>query len=311
MPADPVTLRLPVRTPFAADHLLAFLRSHTVPGVEYVRGRTYFRALRLPVGSGTAAMTLPEADHDCSAGHPQDVGVDTAITLEHASDLDAAIAQCRRLLDLDADSRAIDTALTADPALTETVRARPGLRIPGAADGAEMLIRAVLGQQVSVAGAQTAAARLVHAADDRLAAPVGELTHLFPTARAVADLGPDVIAGPRRRAQAVCAAAAAIANGSLVVDPNLTTADLTADLVTRPGIGPWTAGYVAMRLLGDPDVLLTGDLVLRAGAGLLGLPTAPRALAEYGTRWRPYRSYAGMHLWAVALAARSGPKLLS
>jgi AraC family transcriptional regulator of adaptative response / DNA-3-methyladenine glycosylase II len=164
-----------------------------------------------------------------------------------------------------------------------------------------MLIRAMLGQQVSVAGAQTAAARLTMAADERLATPDGGLTHLFPSPAAIADLGPAAIAGPRRRAQAICDAAAAIADGSLIVDSHRGTAELTADLVARPGIGPWTAGYVAMRLLPDPHILLTGYVVGRGGAPLLGCPAPPAELARRGARWSPFRSYAGMHLWRAAL----------
>jgi AraC family transcriptional regulator of adaptative response / DNA-3-methyladenine glycosylase II len=196
----------------------------------------------------------------------------------------------------------VDAALATDPAMVASVTASPGLRVPGAVDGPEILIRAMLGQQVSVAGAQTAAARLTIAADERLPQADGELTHLFPSPAAIAALGPEVIAGPRRRAQAICDAAASMADGSLVVDAGRNTAELTADLVARPGIGPWTAGYVAMRLLADSDVLLTGDLVIRAGARLLGLPDRPAELVSHSATWRPYRSYAGMHLWRVALA---------
>ena len=280
--------------PFATDAMLGFLSTHTVPGVEHVRGRTYYRALRLPAGTGTIALTLPPQ------GEPGPIAA--VITLNDRADLPLAVARCRRILDLNSDPVAVDATLMTDPALASSVAATPGLRVPGAVDGPEMLIRAMLGQQVSVAGAQTAAARLTAAADDRLPFPDGELTHLFPSPAAIADLGPELIAGPRRRAQAICDAAAAMADGSLVVTAERDTADLTADLVARPGIGPWTAGYVAMRLLADPDVLLTGDLVIRAGAGLLGLPERPAELARRSTTWRPYRSYAGMHLWKVALA---------
>lgn len=287
-------LSLPVLQPFAAEEMLAFLATHTVPGVEHVRDRTYFRALRLRRGTGTIALTLP------AQGDP--AAVRAVIRLDDPSDLDAAIEAAQRFLDLRANPVAIDAVLAADPALAASVVSTPGLRVPGAVDGAEMLIRAMLGQQVSVAGAQTAAARLTIAADQRLSAPDGELTHLFPSPAAIAALGPDAIAGPRRRADAIYAAAAAVADGSLVVDATRGTAELTADLVARPGIGPWTAGYVAMRLLADRDVLLTGDLVLRGGAALLGLPERPAELARHGESWRPYRSYAGMHLWRVALS---------
>jgi len=284
---------LPVPAPFAADAMLAFLATHTVAGVEYVRDRTYYRALRLPGGAATIALTLP------AQGDP--VPVRAVVRLDDAADLDDAIEVSCRLLDLNSDPARIDSVLVADAALARSVASTPGLRVPGAVDGSEMLIRAMLGQQVSVAGAQTAAARLTMAADERLATPDGGLTHLFPSPSAIAKLGPAAIVGPRRRAQAICDAAAAIADGSLIVDSHRSTAELTADLVARPGIGPWTADYVAMRLLPDPDILLTGDLVLRAGAALLGLPAQPAELARRGARWSPFRSYAGMHLWRAAL----------
>ena len=286
-------LRLEVPRPFAADAMLAFLSTHTVPGVEYVRERTYYRALRLPAGTGTVALTLPR--HDDAGPLP------AVIKVDDPADLPAAVARCRRLLDLNSDPKAADSALATDSALASSVAATPGLRVPGAVDGPEMLIRAMLGQQVSVAGAQTAAARLTVAADDRLHFPDGELTHLFPSPAAIVDLGPGLIAGPRRRAQAIVETAAAMADGSLVVNAERNTAELTADLVARSGIGSWTAGYVAMRLLADPDVLLTGDLVIRSGAALLGLPGRPAELARRSSMWRPFRSYAGMHLWKVAL----------
>jgi AraC family transcriptional regulator of adaptative response / DNA-3-methyladenine glycosylase II len=288
------TLSLSVPAPFAADAMLAFLATHTVPGVEYVRDRTYHRSLRLRRGAATIALTLPTQDDPAP--------VEAVIRLDDPADLDAAIDGSRRLLDLNSDPSVVDSVLAADAALARSVASTPGLRVPGAVDGPEMLIRAMLGQQVSVAGAQTAAARLTIAADERLPTPDGGLTHLFPSPAAIAELGPAPIAGPRRRAQAICDAAAAIADGSLVVDASRSTAGLTADLVSRPGIGPWTAGYVAMRLLADPDVLLTGDLVLRMGATLLGLPDRPAELAGRGARWSPFRSYAGMHLWRAALA---------
>jgi len=300
VPAETVTLQLPVRRPFAADELLSFLAAHLVTGVEYVQGRTYHRSLRLQRGTGTVRLTLPTDDDPDQ--------VPATIRVDDSADLPEAIASCRTLLDLDADPRAIDGLLAADPALAGAVASMPGLRLPGSIDGPEILIRAMLGQQVSVAGAQTAATKLVVAADDRLPKPDGVLTHLFPTPAAIAWLGSSFIVGPRRRALAICAAAAAMADGTLIVTADRTTDSLTADLVARPGIGPWTAGYVAMRLLGERDVLLTGDLVLRGGATLLGLPATPAALAARSESWRPYRSYAGMHLWRAALTERARAK---
>lgn len=297
MPFVTYTAELPVRAPFAADALLGFLAAHTVRGVEHVRDRTYHGSLRLPAGTGTVALTMPTGRGGTA--------VAATLRLDHEADLRPALAHCRALLDLDADPADIDPVLAADPALRPGVTAEPGLRVPGTVDGPETLIRTMLGQQVSVAGAQTAAAKLVHAADQRLPEADGELTHLFPTPGAVAGLGPTVIVGPRRRAAAIIGAAAAMADGTLEVSSDRSSAGLISDLVALPGIGPWTAGYVAMRLLADRDVLLTGDLVLRSGAALLGLPATPAALAVHSAAWRPYRSYAGMHLWRTALTGRA------
>jgi len=289
-PSGRLSLRLRVRAPFGADALLAFLAARAVPGVEQVDGHRYSRSLRLPAGSGTVHLTLPQA---------ADPPVVTAVLqLEQLCDLAPAVDRCRRLLDADADPVGIDQALSSDPVLAPSVLATPGLRLPGAVDGPEILLRAMLGQQVSVAAARTAAARLAQAVDDRLPVPDGDLTHLFPSATAVATLTP--IGGPRRRALAIREASAALADGSLVIDPGRRTADLVADLLARPGIGPWTAGYVAMRVVGDPDVLLTGDLVLRQGAAALGLPDHPAGLTAHAASWRPFRSYAGLHLWRAA-----------
>ena len=300
VPAQTTTLRLPVRRPFAADALLRFLGTHTVAGVEYVQDRTYHRSLRLAGGSGSVALTLPD-----------DNGTEVAatITVDDGRDHAAALAACRVVLDLDADPAAIDEHLATDPPLADCVSSAPGLRVPGAVDGPEILIRAMLGQQVTVAAAQTAAARLVGAAGDRLTTPTGRLTHLFPTPAAISGLGPTVITGPRRRADAIRAAAAAMANGSLVVSADRPLADLTRELVARPGIGPWTAGYVALRLGCDRDVLLATDMVIRQGAAVLGLPDSATELQRRSAQWRPYRSYAGMHLWRAALEHRKRVRL--
>ena len=221
--------------------------------------------------------------------------------LDVRTDLTAAIDTCRRLLDLAADPIRVDSTISADPALTASVRDLPGLRVPGAVNGPETLVRAMLGQQISVSGARTAAARLTVAADERIAVPTDGLTYLFPSSAAIAAIGPGAIAGPRRRAQAICDANAAIADGDLVIDGR-DTAVLTEELIALPGIGPWTAAYVAMRALGDHDVLLVGDLVLRNGAAALGLPADAAGLILHAEAWRPFRSYAAMHLWRAAPA---------
>ncbi len=327
-PHGTITLRLAVRPPFDGRALFGFLAARAIPGVELARGRSYARTLRLPSGPGTAVLTLPEDSGAESGG----AAVTATLSLSNLADLAPAVDRCRRLLDADADPVGIAEVLAADTALAAAVRAAPGLRLPGAVDGPEILIRALVGQQVSVAAARTKLAALTVLANERIGplqadssgsgvmggppvydgprdgpdgdpdgsdpvALAAQLTHLFPSPQALAALGPDAIAGPRSRARTLISAAADMASGALVVDSGRRSADLAADLVARSGIGPWTAGYVAMRVLGDPDVLLTGDLALQHGAAALGLPDGPRELAAHAERWRPFRSYAGMYLW--------------
>ena len=212
------------------------------------------------------------------------------------------MARVRRLLDLDADPVAVDELLGADPGLAKAVEEVPGIRLPGSVDGAETAIRTLLGQQVSVAAARTAAARLAEALGERLppalASPGAEL--LFPTPAAIAEHGAEVLTGPARRIASVCTVAAALADGTLALDPGRDPADLRAELVALPGVGPWTAGYLAMRVLGDPDELLAEDLGVRRGAAALGLPSDIPGLTARAAAWRPWRSYAATHLWRRA-----------
>lgn len=283
-----VALRLPFRAPLDAPGLLAFLAARAVPGVESVGHGWYARTLRLPYGSATATLR-PRASH-----------VDATLRLAELRDLPAAVSRLRRLLDLDADPVAVDDALSGDPGLAARVAAVAGIRVPGSVDGAETLLRAVLGQQVSVTAARTAAARLAAALGEPLDAPDGALSGLFPTAAAVAEHSAAVLTGPRRRVEAVRTVAAALASGDLVVDPGRDPRELRAELEAVRGIGPWTAGYVVLRVLGATDLLLETDLAIRRGAAALGLPSDTDGLRRTARRWRPWRSYAGMHLWRAA-----------
>ncbi len=208
------------------------------------------------------------------------------------ADVDAAFAACRHLLDLDADPVAVDAHLAADELLAPLVAHRPGLRRWGHPDPTELVARAVLGQQVSVAGARTLAARLVAAHGTPLPEPDGALTHLFPDAATLAAVAPEAYAMPRARGAALARAAAAIADGTVALAPGADPVAARAALLALPGIGPWTAEYVAMRALGDPDAWLPTDLGVRHALARLG------AAPERAERWRPYRSYAVMHLWA-------------
>ncbi|MCU0266067.1 MAG: helix-turn-helix domain-containing protein, partial [Actinomycetia bacterium] len=284
-----LVLRLVHREPFAAPHLLAFLAARAVPGLESAGDAGYRRVVRTPHGPGLFAATpVPGAGH-----------VVVRLHLPDLADLATVVARVRRLLDLDADPAAVDPALAADPALAPLVAARPGLRVPGAVDGFELAVRAVLGQQVSVAGARTLAGRLVAALGEPLSAvPTEEgaagLTHAFPTATevATADLGALGLTTARRRA--LQALAAEVAEGRLSLDPGADRAQTRTRLLALPGIGPWTAEYAALRALADPDAWPGTDLVLR------------RRVAARGAdpdRWRPWRGYGAVHLWADAATA--------
>jgi AraC family transcriptional regulator of adaptative response / DNA-3-methyladenine glycosylase II len=307
-----VTLRLPYREPLHADTLLDFLAHRTITGVDRVRDGAYERGLRLPHGPAQLVARI----------HPGYVL--TTLRLSDVRDLAPAVARCRRLFDLDADPEAVDAVLAGDPALAPSVAKEPGVRVPGAAEGFEMAVRAVVGQQISVAGARKLLARLAtHAsradpppadpppADHDLEVMIGTKTHPphhdhgdlvgFPTAAEVAEAPDDAFGMPVARRRTLRTLAAAVADGTLRLDPGADRAETHANLLALPGIGAWTAQYIALRALGDPDVLLPTDLGVRRGAAALGLPDEPGALARHAHRtWAPWRSYATIRLWRHA-----------
>jgi AraC family transcriptional regulator of adaptative response / DNA-3-methyladenine glycosylase II len=286
--AGTIHLRLPFRAPFDARGVLGFLADRAVSGAEDAGPDHYSRALRLPHGTGVATL------------RPEETHVSSTLHLTDLRDLGSAVARVRRLLDLDADPTAVTEVLGADPALTASVRRTPGIRVPGSVDGSEIVIRAVLGQQVSVAAARTTARTLVESLGEPLPQPVDSVTTLFPTPAALAEKSEQVLTGPRRRASTVRSVAEALADGRLQVHPGREESELRQDLQRFSGIGPWTAGYVAMRVLGAPDILLDGDLALRRGASVLGVPSDADGIRHRAKRWSPWRSYAGMHFWRAS-----------
>jgi AraC family transcriptional regulator of adaptative response / DNA-3-methyladenine glycosylase II len=290
-----IRLRLPCRRPFNPDSVLQFLGLRAVPGVEALDGNTYQRSLRLPHGHGVVALTA--VDH----GDDGPAFVEGELHLSDLRDLTTAVSRCRQLLDLDADPIAIVDALGADPLLGPLVTADPGRRVPGAADGFELAVRAVIGQQVSVVGARTIAGRLTQAAGEVLDHPLGAITHLFPTPAALialAEQAPATFSMPASRRGALVALAHAVDDGRVVIDPGADPAELRASLLALPGIGPWTVEYVAMRALRDPDAFMPTDLGIRRAAQRLGFPDDPARLTALTEGWRPWRSYAMAHLWA-------------
>lgn len=280
--AGEIVLRFPYRQPFAHRPLFAFLGRRAVPGVESYDGITYRRSLRLPYSAGVASLTA------------RDGYVEGRMRLDDMRDLTAAVQRCRRLLDLDADPVAVRAAFENDPLLRERARAVPGIRVPGTVDGFEVAVRAILGQQVSVSGARTLAARVVAALGKPLTAPSQGVTALFPDADALveADLSGLGVTGARQRA--LRAVAGAVADGELVLDAGADRDETRTRLLELAGIGPWTASYIALRALRDPDAFMPTDLGIRRAFSSAAIETDPE---EYSDRWRPWRAYAQQYLW--------------
>ncbi|MFJ3811416.1 AlkA N-terminal domain-containing protein [Streptomyces sp. NPDC090073] len=288
-PGTPGTLalRLPFRAPLNPDNLFGHLAATAVPGVEEWRDGAYRRTLRLPYGHGIVALG-PRPDH-----------IACRLTLSDLRDLTVAISRCRRLLDLDADPVAVDGRLRTDPLLAPLVDRAPGRRVPRTVDEAEFAVRAVLGQQVSTAAARTHAGRLVTAHGKPLDDPEGGLTHLFPSAEALAAVDPETLAMPRTRRTTFTTLVRRLADGTLSLGVDSDWAEARARLLALPGFGPWTVDVIAMRALGDPDAFLPTDLGIRRAAGELGLPSTPAALTARAEAWRPWRAYAVQYLWAT------------
>jgi AraC family transcriptional regulator of adaptative response / DNA-3-methyladenine glycosylase II len=293
-----VRLTLPFRTPLFPDNLFGHLVATAVPGVEEWRDGAYRRTVRLAGGPAVVALSAPGAPSGPGTGR-----VEARLWLTDPADEAAAVAACRRVLDLDADPLAVDAHLRTDPALGPLVDAAPGRRVPGAPDPAEFAVRAVLGQQVSTAAAATHAGRLVRAHGTPVDDPDGGLTHLFPDAAALARLDPESLGLPRSRRRTLLGLVEAVATGRLDLSAGCDPVGARAGLAALPGVGPWTVETVAMRALADPDAFLATDLGVVLAARALGLPSTPAALAARAEPWRPYRAYAVQHLWATGTHA--------
>lgn len=288
-----IDLVLPHRGPLDADGLFAWMAARAVAGAEVATATTFARTLRLPHGPAWFELRLDPAGR---------VRLHTRLT--HLADLSTLVTRARRLFDLDADPYAVDDALAWHPELAPLLAALPGIRVPGAADPHEMLIRAMVGQQITVAAARTALTQLTAELGDDVDGFEGT-TKLFPTMAAIAERGHEVLRGPAARIRAITGAAAALADGSLTLTPGDDAVEQRRALLAMPGIGPWTADYVRMRVLGDPDVFLPGDVAVRAGAATAGLPADPGPLTAWAARTAPWRSYLTAHLWRAVPQRRS------
>lgn len=293
-------MRLAVRTPYDAGALLGFLGLRAVPGVESAGSDSYARSLSLPHGPATVHLRLEDARE---AG--ETAFVTATYALHDLRDTSAAVERVRRLLDADCDPVAVLEVLGRDELLATAARNHPGLRVPGHVDGNEVAVRAVLGQQVSVAAARTAAHRLVLEHGQELPSQAAEhgVDRLFPEMATLAALDPETLPMPKARGRALVGLCAALADGRIDLSRGADRSEVREQLLSLPGIGPWTADYIAMRALGHPDVFLPTDIGVKHALARQGI--SPNQIVEVSERWRPWRSYALMHLWQSLTTSNS------
>jgi AraC family transcriptional regulator, regulatory protein of adaptative response / DNA-3-methyladenine glycosylase II len=281
-----LSLRLPYRAPLAARELIAFLELRALPGVEDVVDGAYRRSLRLPHGSGIVEL------------RPADGRIDARYWLEDLRDLGAAMQRSRALLDLDSDPHSVTEALGGERLLGPLVRATPGRRVPGTVDAEELAVRAVLGQQISLRAARTLGGRLVARYGEELERPLGAVTHVFPSSEALTRAEVGALTMPAARRRALLGLVTALSRGELAIDAGADRFEARERLLALPGIGTWTAEYIAMRAMRDPDAFLASDLGIAHALEQLGESGRTAAAEAIAERWRPYRAYAMQYLWA-------------
>jgi AraC family transcriptional regulator of adaptative response / DNA-3-methyladenine glycosylase II len=280
-------LRLAYRPPLDWPAVLAFLGPRSISGVEEVDDDTYRRTVVFGDRAGVLGVS--------SAGDDTHLTLEVPVAL--APDLSMIVDRVRGIFDLGADPDRINTQLGRDPRLRRSVRRRPGIRVPGGWSRFELAVRAILGQQVTVRGATTLAGRLVERFGRPLSGGEGALSRLFPEPERLASADAGEIGMPRARSAAIRSLARAVVDGSLELDASIGLDDAVARLRELPGLGEWTAQYIAMRALREPDAFPATDLgVRKALARADELPTTKQVL-EHAEAWRPWRAYATMHLW--------------
>jgi AraC family transcriptional regulator of adaptative response / DNA-3-methyladenine glycosylase II len=282
-----LVLRLPGRAPMAFDALFGFLRDRAIPGVESVSAASYRRTITT---QGAPGMVQLEAV-------PNSPDLRMRVLLPSYRSLNHIVERARRLFDLDAPIESIDRQFAPDPILGPSVRTHPGMRVPGAWEPFEIAVRAVLGQQVTVAAATTLAGRLVESHGTTVTTPQGEVHRVWPSPDVLAGADPAAFGVPLARARTVLALSRAVADGDLVMDDRRPAAEVVAQLRALPGIGPWTASYIAMRALGDRDAFPSGDVALRAALERSGRRPSSAEVDAAFDAWRPWRAYAAVRLW--------------
>ncbi len=289
-----LVVKLPYRPPLDFPAMLRFLRPRAIPGVESVGDADYRRTIE--VGGAAGAIELRPV-----AGEAQ---LAMRVRLPSYEGLIRVVERARRIFDLGADPLQIASHLRRSPLLVARLERSPGLRVPGAWDGFELAVRAVLGQQVSVKGASTLAGRLVRAFGKPVEGCAEGLSHLFPRPEALAEADLSRIGLPSARAEALRSLARAVATGGLRLDAPQGLDEAVARLRALPGVGEWTAHYVAMRALGEPDAFPASDLGLRHALGRGDAAPSARELQRIAEAWRPWRAYAAMLLWSQSAPSK-------
>jgi AraC family transcriptional regulator of adaptative response / DNA-3-methyladenine glycosylase II len=277
--------RLRYRPPYNWDGMLRFLAPRATPGVEAVESGSYRRSISLNGNHGWLEVS-PDGGND---------GLAVRVQFGDPRALFLIVERIRAMFDLNADWAAISQGLAGDPVLAMRMEANPGMRVPGCWNGFEMAVRAILGQQITVKGATALAGRLAAALGTPISAS-GGVTHLFPAPEVLADAGLSAVGMPRARWETIRALARAVSDGQIRFDGIIDADDFLARMCEIPGIGKWTAQYVAMRALGEPDAFPSGDLGLLRALGL----ESSRELERRAEAWRPWRAYASMYLWTTA-----------
>lgn len=293
----PLCLRLSYRPPYDWDSIIKFFASHAAPGVEFADTQTYRRTISLGGKSGRIEVRHAEAK-PC---------LELRIEFPDARAIFQIVERVKRMFDLRADPSEISARLRGDPSLSPLVAARPGLRVPGSWDGFETAIRTILGQQVSVRGAATLTGRLVRAYGETInGSGAGELTHAFPTPESLADADLSSVGLPRARAATIRNLARAVHSGAVQFESSGSSDEFIKAMLEVPGIGDWTVQYVLLRAFGDPDAFPSSDLALVRALNSDSAPMKPKELESRAEVWRPWRSYAAMHLWKSYAESASG-----
>jgi len=288
---DSINIKLAYRPPYDWKQISSFLQTRAIPGVEEVGPWGYRRSIRLG-GKPSIVEAIPDTTSD---------QLKVKFTLNDVGSLQSAVNKIRALFDLDVDCEPIQRQFSADPILAKHIKRHPGLRVPGAWDVFELSVRAILGQQISVAAASTFAGRLVHKFGHPLTASVHtSITHLFPLPEELANEDLTVIGLPRKRAKSITGLARGFPNTMIKIDSAKNLGEVEQVLCQLPGVGPWTAQYIAMRALGYPDAFPVGDLGLIRSLKMLNPKADSNALSKHAECWRPWRAYAAMHLWTGA-----------